>query len=403
MIWRAPTRAVSETGALRLATQSAPLKRRDNLVMNDVDLRNLAGYVLWAAFGLAVVFGALAHRTRFCTMGAIADVVNMGDWTRVRMWTLAIAIATFGFNFMVGLGWIEARQSIYAGTRLLWLSSVVGGILFGFGMVLASGCGSKNLVRLGGGSLKALVTVLVLGVAAFATMRGVTAVLRVNSVESIYLELPKGQDLPSLWSASTGVATPMLAVAIGAAVALLLVAWVLSRPEGRSLEVWLGGAGIGTVVAATWWVSGRMGYVPEDPNTLEPAFLSTNSRRMESLSMVAPVGYTLDWLLFFSDKAKVLTLGIVSVIGVAVGAFAASITDRSFRWEGFGNVEDLANHLVGAVLMGVGGVVAMGCTIGQGVSGVSTLSLGSLLALVAIVGGAVLALRYQAWRLDRMI
>ena len=371
--------------------------------MNDVDLNRLASHVLWSAFGLAVVFGALAQRTRFCTMGAIADVVNMGDWTRARMWALAIAVAVLGFNLMVGLGWIEARQSIYAGSRLLWLSSVVGGTLFGFGMVLASGCGSKNLVRLGGGSLKALVTVLVLGVAAFSTMRGITAVLRVNSVESVFVELPAGQDLPSLWSASIGVATPMFALALGAAVAMLLMAWVLRRPEGRSLEVWLGGAGIGAVIATTWWVSGRLGYVPEDPNTLEPAFLATNSRRMESLSMVAPVGYALDWLLFFSDKAKLLTLGIVSVVGVAVGACVASVADRSFRWEGFGNVEDLANHLVGAVLMGVGGVVAMGCTIGQGISGVSTLALGSLIALAAIVGGAVLALRYQTWRLERML
>jgi uncharacterized membrane protein YedE/YeeE len=368
--------------------------------MNDIDLNSLATQVLWASFGLAVVFGAVAQRTRFCTMGAIADVVSMGDWTRARMWALAIAFAVLGFNLMVGLGWIDARQSIYAGPRLLWLSSLVGGGMFGFGMVLASGCGSRNLVRLGAGNLKALVTMLVLGVAAFATLRGLTAVLRVNTVEKVFVELPTGQDLPSLWSAGLGVGTPTLALALGVSIALLLMVWVLRRPEGRTMEVWLGGAGIGAVIAATWWVSGRLGYVPEDPNTLEPVFLATNSRRMESLSMVAPVGYALDWLLFFSDKAKVLTLGIVSVIGVAAGACAASIADRSFRWEGFGSVEDLANHIVGAVLMGVGGVVAMGCTIGQGISGVSTLSLGSLLALAAIVGGAVLALRYQIWRME---
>ena len=371
--------------------------------MNDIDLNGLATKVLWASFGLAVVFGAVAQRTRFCTMGAIADVVNMGDWTRVRMWALAIAVAVLGFNLMVGLGWIEARQSIYAGPRLLWLSSLVGGAMFGFGMVLASGCGSKNLVRVGGGNLKALLTVLVLGVAAFATMRGITAVLRVNTVEKVWVELPTGQDLPSLWSAGLGLSTPTLALALGVIVALLLMIWVLRKPEGRSIEVWLGGAGIGAVIAATWWVSGRLGYVPEHPNTLEPAFLATNSRRMESLSMVAPVGYALDWLLFFSDKAKVLTLGIVSVIGVVVGAFGVSLAERSFRWEGFGGVEDLANHLVGAVLMGMGGVVALGCTVGQGISGVSTLSLGSLLALGAIVGGALLALRYQSWRLERMV
>ncbi len=370
--------------------------------MNDIDLNSLATRVLWSSFALATVFGAIAERTRFCTMGAIADVVNMGDWTRARMWVLAIAVAVLGFNGMVGLGWIEARQSIYGGPRVLWLSAIVGGTMFGFGMVLASGCGSKNLVRLGGGNLKALVVLLVLGACAFATLRGITAVLRVNTVERVFTELPRGQDLPSLWSASLGVATPTLAAALGLLIAMLLVAWVLRAPEGRSAEVWWGGAGIGAVIVATWWISGRLGYVSEDPNTLEPAFLATNSRRMESLSMVAPVGYLLDWLLFFSDTSKRLTLGIVSIAGVAVGAFAASVADRSFRWEGFGGTEDLANHLVGAALMGGGGIVALGCTVGQGISGVSTLSLGSLLALAAIVGGAVLALRYQMWRLERI-
>ena len=370
--------------------------------MNEVDLSSLANRVLWASFGLAVLFGAVAQRTRFCTMGAIADVFSMGDWTRARMWALAIAVAVLGFNGMVGLGWIEARQSIYAGPRLLWLSALVGGLLFGFGMVLASGCGSRNLVRLGSGNLKALVTLILLGLSAFATLRGITAVVRVRTVDAIAVELPRGQDLPSLWSAALGVATPTLALALGLAVALLLAGWVVRRPEGRSAEVWLGGVGIGGVIVAVWWVSGRLGYLPEDPNTLEPVFLATNSRRMESLSMVAPVGYLLDWLMFFSDTTKLLTLGIVSIVGVSVGALAASLVDGSFRWEGFGGVEDLANHAVGALLMGVGGVVAMGCTIGQGISGVSTLSLGSLLALAAIVAGALLALRYQTWRLERL-
>jgi uncharacterized protein len=367
--------------------------------MNEIEMSGLAANVLWASFGLATVFGVIAQRTHFCTMGAIADVVNMSDWTRARMWVLAIAVAVLGFNAMVWLGWVEAKQSLYGGTRLLWLSSVVGGLMFGFGMVLASGCGSKNLVRLGGGNLKALVTVLVLGVAAFATLRGITAVWRVSSVDMVYLELSTGQDLPSLLAQRVGVAKPMLAMLLGAVIALLLTAWVVRKPEGRTAEVWWGGAGIGTVIVAVWWVSGRMGYVPEDPTTLEPAFLATNSKRMESLSMVAPVAYTLDWLMFFSDKSKLLTLGIVSMVGVAFGGLLGSLADRSFRWEGFGGVEDLTNHLVGGVLMGVGGVVALGCTVGQGISGLSTLSLGSMVATAAIVVGAVLALRYQMWRL----
>ncbi len=362
----------------------------------------LATRVLWASFALAAVFGALAQRTHFCTMGAIADVVNMGDWTRARMWVLAIAVAVLGFNAMVALGWVEARNSIYAAPRLLWLSSVLGGLMFGFGMVLASGCGSKNLVRLGGGNLKALVVLGVLGVSAFITMRGLTAVLRVATVDTVFVELPRGQDLPTLLAAPLNMAVPMLAALLGGAVALALLAWVMWRPEGRTAEVWWGGAGIGAVIVAVWWVSGRMGFVPEDPNTLEAAFLATNSRRMESLSLVAPVGYALDWLMYYSDSSKRLTLGIVSVCGIALGAGVAALASRSFRWEGFGKVEDLANHLVGGALMGVGGVLALGCTVGQGLTGISTLSLGSALALAGIVAGAVAALRWQIWRLERM-
>jgi uncharacterized protein len=380
-----------------------PAVRSDNPRMDDLDPGSVAARVLWASFALAVVFGAAAQRTRFCTMGAIADVVNVGDWGRARMWALAIAVAVLGFNGMVALGWIEARHSIYAGPRLLWLSSLLGGALFGFGMVLASGCGSKNLVRLGGGNLKALVVLAMLSVSALATLRGITAALRVNTVERVFVDLPQGQDLPTLAASAFGLSTPAAAGVLGAVVGAALLAWVLARPEGRSAEVLWGGSCIGAVIAATWWVSGRLGYLPEDPNTLEEVFVATNSRRMESLSMMAPVGYALDWVLYFSDQAKVLTLGIVAVAGVAVGAAIVALAEGSFRWEGFGGIEDLANHLVGATCMGVGGVVALGCTVGQGLSGVSTLSLGSLLALAAIVGGAVVALRYQAWRLERLI
>lgn len=369
--------------------------------MSELDSASLATQVLWASFAVSALFGAITQRTHFCTMGAVADVVNMGDWTRARMWALAIAVAMLGFNLMVAAGWIEARDSIYAGPRLQWLSAIVGGLMFGFGMVIASGCGTRNLVRLGGGNLKALVVLLVLGLSAFATMRGITAVLRVRTVDRIALELPAGQDLPSLLSSGTGMSPRMLAAVIAIGIALPVLAWVLRRPEGRRGELWLGGAGIGLCIVALWWVSGRLGYLPEDPNTLEEAFVATNSRRMESLSMVAPVGYALDWLMFFSDKSKLLTLGIVSVAGVTLGSAGAALASRSFRWESFADPTDLAHHLVGAALMGVGGITALGCTIGQGLSGVSTLSLGSFVALAAMVAGAVLALRYQVWRLDR--
>ena len=370
--------------------------------MQNIDMGAVAAQVLWAAFGLGLLFGAIAQRTHFCTMGAVADIVNIGDWSRMRMWALAIGVAMLGFNAMVALGWVDAGKSIYAAPRLTWLSAIVGGAMFGFGMVLASGCGSKTLVRIGGGNLKSVVVFVVLGVAAFATIKGITGVARIASVDRVAVELAGGQDLPTLAARAFGLAKAQAALALGALFGGGLVAWALARREGRSGDVLLGGAGIGAVVAAMWWVSGRLGYVAEDPNTLQEAFVATNSQRMESLSFVAPIAYTLDWLLFFSDKSKLLTLGIVSTVGVVIGSALWALGSRSFRWEGFANAEDTGNHLVGATLMGIGGVTALGCTVGQGLSGVSTLAIGSFIALASIIGGAVLALRYQIWRIERM-
>ncbi|MCZ2291133.1 MAG: YeeE/YedE family protein [Burkholderiales bacterium] len=371
--------------------------------MQESDLPGLVQQVLWASFALAVMFGAIAQRTHFCTMGAVSDILNIGDWARMRMWALALGVAMIGFNLMVGLGWIEASNTIYAAPRLVWLSNIVGGLLFGIGMVLSSGCGFKTLVRIGGGNLKSVVVFLVLALSAYATMRGLTAVWRVASVDAVATTLPTGQDLPSLLSAGTGIARPTLALLLGVGLGLVFVAFALARPDGRSAEVLLGGIGSGAAVAAIWWVSGRLGFVAEHPQTLEAAFLATNSRSMESLSFVAPVAYTVDWLILFSDKSKVLTLGIVSVLGVIVGSGLMALATRSFRWEGFAGVDDTASHLVGGTLMGVGGVTAMGCTIGQGISGVSTLAIGSFIALASIIAGAVFALRWQAWRLERSL
>ncbi|MDI4632191.1 YeeE/YedE family protein [Pelomonas sp. V22] len=372
--------------------------------MQEIDINALNTQVLWVAFALSVLFGAIAQRSHFCTMGAVSDVVNMGDWSRMRMWALAAGVVMLGFNGMVALGWVDAGKTVYAAPRLLWLSSIVGGLMFGFGMVLASGCGSKTLVRIGAGNLKSLFVFFVMGLAAFATLKGITAVLRVETLEKVAMTLPAGQDLPSLLASPLGLAKPQAAAWMGGLLGGGLLAWALWKPEGRSLDALLGGVGCGLAVAGIWWVSGKLGYVAEDPNTLQEAFIGGTSRdRMEGMSFVSPMAYSLDWLMFFSDKSKVLTIAIVNTLGVVVGAGIWALVSRSFRWEGFRGVEDTANHLIGALLMGVGGVVALGCTVGQGLSGLSTLSIGSFIALASIMGGAVLALRYQIWRVERSI
>ncbi|MEO7392993.1 MAG: YeeE/YedE family protein [Ramlibacter sp.] len=368
--------------------------------MTSAELASLTQQVLWASFFVAFAFGALVQRTGFCTMGAVSDIVTMGDWTRMRHWALASGVAMIGFGVMVWAGWINPDKTLYASNRWIWLSALVGGGIFGFGMVLASGCASKALVRVGGGNLKSVVVVVVLGVSAFATLKGLTAVWRTQTVDRVAQEFSTQASLPA-WAVQAFPAQAtwvglVLALAIGGA----LVAWAVSGAESRGNNL-LAGIGVGGTVIAMWWVSGHMGYLAEHPETLQEAFLATNSTRSEALSFVSPIAYTLDWLMFYSDRNKILTVGIVSVVGVMAGSAVVALAQRSFRWEGFSGAADLGHHLVGAVLMGVGGVTAMGCSIGQGISGVSTLSATSFVALASMMGGAVAALKYQAWRLDR--
>jgi len=269
--------------------------------------------------------------------------------------------------------------------------------------VLASGCGSKTLVRIGSGNLKSLVVFVVMGVASFATLKGITAVLRVSTVDRVSIDFPQSATLGQWLANAAGLDPSIAALALGLLLGLGLMVWALMGRDFANTNNLLAGIGIGAIITAMWWLSGHMGFVAEHPETLEAVFLATNSGRAESLSFVAPVAYSLDWLIFFSDKSKVITIGIISVVGMVTGSALQALASKTFRWEGFGGTEDTANHLVGAVLMGVGGVVAMGCTVGQGLSGISTLSLTSFVALAAILAGAVGGLKYQMWRLERSL
>ena len=208
--------------------------------MDIVEYQALYQQVLWGAFALAVFFGLVAQRTHFCTMGAVSDIVTMGDWTRMRMWALAVGVAILGFYGLVAADWIDPGMTIYAGPRIIWLSAAVGGALFGFGMVLASGCGSKTLVRIGGGSLKSLVVFVVMAVSAYATLRGVVAVLRVNTLDKVAFEWTTGSRVPQ-WFEATGLsaelAGPLAAVLAGGA----LLWWALRDADLRTPMGLLGG------------------------------------------------------------------------------------------------------------------------------------------------------------------
>jgi uncharacterized membrane protein YedE/YeeE len=368
------------------------------------DVSQLPALVTGLAFVLAVVFGAVAQRVSFCTMGAVADVVNFGDWRRLRMWFLAIAVAIAGAGALQAASLIDLTKSIYTGGRVAWLSALVGGFVFGFGMTLASGCGSKTLIRVGGGNLKSLVVLIFLGISAYMTLKGLFALVRVNGLDPVRF------DVTGLGAATSDLPTLAAAFGLGAGaklwlpflVAAVVGAWVFASRDFRAArEMIVGGLVIGAVVVGGWYVSGHLGYLAEDPATLEEKFVATNTGRMESFSFVAPVAYLLELLLFWTDQSRAVSFGIAAALGMIVGAGAMALATRTFRWEGFASTEDLVNHIGGGILMGFGGVTALGCTIGQGLSGISTLALGSFLALAAIIAGCVAAVKYQTWRLEQ--
>lgn len=362
--------------------------------MTQDQLAQLQWMVLGATGLVSVFLGALMHRTHFCTMGAVSDAVVMQNFDRLRQWALALVVSLMGFGVLSFAGLISPLNSIYATPAIYWLSSLLGGLLFGWGMVLSSGCGVKSLVRLGAGNLKSLLVLLVMGLTALMTMKGVLAMPRVHLLEQV------------TWSPVQGVfvgqwISHYLQVDLGSGVfvaaaggCLMISAWIFK--DRRFLTVFNVGTGlsVGMVICVFWVISGILGHGMEHPDTLEEFFLATTSRKMEALSTTAPVAMILDSLMYFSDGTKRLTLGMVSVLGIGMGAFISARVSGTFKVEAFVSKSDLSRHLIGGCLMGLGAVLAMGCSVGQGLSGLSTFSLASLFASLGILLGAYAAI----WR-----
>ena len=356
--------------------------------------------VIWGGLLLGLLLGAVAQRTRFCTMGALADWFSYGGTARLMMWVLAVAIAAGGALILIDSEWLDATRTNAWSTRLLWLSNIVGGLIFGFGMVLASGCPQRNLVKAGSGSLKAVVTLLFAAVTAQMTLRGVLSELRVRWIDSVANALSTPQDLGSLlagllgWSPANWRWLLLCAYLIATSVALYR-----SR-HSMNFHHWSGGLAVGLLVTCAWALTGHIGYLPEHPETLEATWAGTYSHRPEALTFAAPLAHSLDLLTLWSDKNNVATYGVVVCLGTLLGSTVMSMFTKEFRWESFQNAIDMGNHVTGAIMMGFGGVTAMGCSIGQGITGLSLQSAGACLAVAGIVSGSWLALRFQSWRLE---
>lgn len=366
--------------------------------MTEAQLATLQWQVLGATGLLSLALGVIFHRTHFCTMGAVSDAFIMGHFDRLRQWALAVTIAALGFAWMTYGGYISPLQSVFAQPGY-WLARIVGGFLFGWGMVWASGCGAKSIIRAGAGNLKSVFVLLVMGVVALATMKGALAIPRVYLFEQPQWTPSTGLFAGQWFSAWFGLDAPTGALAAALFVAFALSVWIFKDSQFINVRNVTAGVSVGLIICGVWAVSGILGHGLEHPETLEEFFLSTTSGKMEALSLTAPVALGLDALMYFSDGTKRITLGMVSVLGIFVGACISALLNGSFKLEVFANADDFIRHAIGASLMGFGAVLALGCSIGQGLSGMSTLNLMSLLATLSILVGAVAALKYNLSRL----
>jgi uncharacterized membrane protein YedE/YeeE len=367
--------------------------------------------VLLSAFGIAALMGAIVHKTNFCTMGAVSDWVNMGDTGRMRAWLLAMAVATGGVLLLEGTGRIDLAGTMfppYRTANFAWLRYLLGGLMFGSGMTLASGCGNKTLVRLGGGNLKSLV---VLVVACLVAYQMLWTDFYADAFDSWMAPLAvnlggigaDSQAADAIIGAMLGVhGHAALHWVVGAIVVAALLLFVFSdRDFRRSFDNLLGGSAVGLAVVAGWYLTaGPTGTAWKD--WAEMADTPPSRVASQSFTFISPMGDVVRYLSHPTDFS-LINFGIAALTGVIAGSFLYALVRRRFRIEWFAGYGDFANHLAGAVLMGTGGGQAMGCTIGQAVTGVSTLALGSVLAFAAMVAGAAATMRVQYWRLSRSV
>ncbi len=330
---------------------------------------------LVGVFG-GVLLGLAARLGRFCTMGAIEDMLYGGSDLRMRMWALAIGTAVTGSFALIGAGLLNPDQSFYLSIRWMPLASILGGLMFGYGMALAGNCGYGAIARLGGGDLRSFVIVLVMGVSTYVVLSGPLAPLRNFFFEQIDVttEIPPG--LAHHAAAMTG--WPLAPIGIG--VGLLICGGALAAPAlRRDPKSILWSLAVGVAIVSGWagtqWV---------------------NANGFEALPVVshsfsAPVGETILWTM--TGSLRPVSFAVGSVAGIWLGAFIGSLIKGHFRWEACEDPRELRRQIVGAAIMGAGAVIAMGCTVGQGMTAFSLLAISAPVTFLAIFAGAALGLR----------
>jgi len=380
---------------------------------------------LWSTFVISLLLGMVANKTNFCTMGAVSDLVNMGDSGRFRAWVLAATVALIGVLILEGLGHANLSSTTlppYRGSEFQWGRYLLGGFLFGIGMTLGSGCGNKTLIRIGGGNIKSIFVFVMIAVVAYYMVDPYKQ-LTSTWYQSFFapwlgkasISLSSNQDLGSMVGGAVGVAPVKMRLMLGAIIAAVSL-FILFRSADfrKSFDNVFAGIFIGLVVIAAWYftsnisISGSDGHqsltqfynnwdFAMDSAVGKPKNGSTNLLP-QSFTFISPIGQAFGYASSGFSKSF-LTFGVVSVLGVILGSLVWSLISRRFRIEWFASVKDFVTHIIGGILMGFGGVLGLGCTIGQGITGISTMALGSFLVFISIVFGSALTMKIQYYKL----
>ena len=354
---------------------------------------------------LGFILGYVVNKTNFCTMGAVSDLVNIGDSSRFKAWLLAIATAIVGVTLLEYMSIVDIDESRipYRNSVFFWPRYIIGGIMFGIGMTLASGCGNKILIRIGGGNIKSIFVLIVAGLMALLMTRTDFYGLLFHSwMNPISPDLAKlgisDQSIQTMFSSITGIESNsmIITILVPAIISILLLKYIFSSYSKLSSDNILSGIVVGLVVTFAWLISGgELGQAwIENNDFLDTPYPSVG---VQSFTFINPMGELLIYSSSVFDSFY-LTFGVTALISTVCGSFIYALISNNLRLEWFANKHDFYRHLLGAVLIGIGGVLSLGCTIGQGVTGISTLALGSIITLISIIFGASLMMKIEYYR-----
>ena len=327
--------------------------------------------VLWSGLAIGLLFGAVGQTTGFCLHRGLVQQFQGQQAVKLRSFALALLVAIAGTQWLAASNLVDLTKSIYWMPAFSWVLIPLGGVLFGFGMTLTNGCSARALVLMGQGNLRSVVVLLCLGVSAYATLTGILAPLR-NMVSEFT------RFTPSAWLEFFAAPNREFAIVLVIALAIFSFwkATLLKHPKDL-----VGGTVIGLLVVAGWYATGVIGFDDFDPVPLE------------SITFVAPVGASIQYLMIATGVN--VGFDVLMVGGVLVGSCVSALLSRRFAWQGFESVSQMRRYMLGGILMGIGGALAMGCSVGQGLTGMSTLAPASVLALLGILAGSFLAQKNQ--------